>query len=86
MQDDTKKRSGKTAAILCAAVVIAILGIYLAAILYPLLGAAWGEGIAVGILIVYGLLIAAVIVGVIVALGQRLREIEGGEEENARKY
>jgi len=30
--------------------------------------------------------IVAVIVGVVVALNQRLREIEGGEEEEAKQY
>lgn len=83
MQDTTRK---KRAAILCAVVVIAILGIYLAAFLYPLLGASFGESVAVGILLVYGLLIAAVILGVLIALRQRLKELNSGEEEDAKKY
>lgn len=83
MQDTTRK---KRAAILCAVVIIAILGIYLAAFLYPLLGASFGESVAVGILLVYGLLIAAVILGVLIALRQRLKELNSGEEEDAKKY
>lgn len=83
MQDTTRK---KRAAILCAVVVIAILGIYLAAFLYPLLGASFGENMAVGILLAYGLLIAAVILGVLMALRQRLKELNSGEEEDAKKY
>ena len=86
MRDDTKKKSGKIAAFLCAAVVILLLGICLALILYPLLDASCGETIAVVILVVYGLIIVAVIAGVIAALCQRLREIEGGEEEDAKQY
>lgn len=39
-----------------------------------------------GILIVYGLLIVAVILGVLAALRQRLKEIESGEEEDAKQY
>lgn len=38
------------------------------------------------ILILYALVLLAVIVGVVIALIQRLREIERGEEEDARKY
>ncbi len=36
--------------------------------------------------IVYALLYAAIIVGVIAALSQRLREIDNGEEDEASKY
>jgi len=37
-------------------------------------------------LLLYGGLIVAVVFGVIAALRQRLKEIEGGEEEDAKKY
>lgn len=33
-----------------------------------------------------GAIFLAIIAGVLLALGQRLKEIDGGEEENARKY
>jgi len=85
MQDATKKNK-KKAPILCAAVVIAFLGVFLATILFPLIGEAYGQLMAVGFLVIYGLLIVAVIFGVLAALRQRLKEIEGGEEEDAKKY
>ena len=85
MQDTTKNRK-KKAPIICAAVVIGLLGIFLATILFPLIGEVYGELLAVGFLLIYGLGIIAVIIGVLVALRQRLKEIESGEEEDARKY
>ena len=42
--------------------------------------------IALVVLIIYGLAILAVITGILLALRQRLKEIEGGEEDEARKY
>lgn len=83
---DTTNINKKKGAILCAAVVIGILGIYLAVILFPLVGAAFGELLALGFLLIYGGVIIAVIAGIITALRQRLKEIEGGEEEDAKIY
>ena len=83
---DTTKNSKKKAHIICAAVVIGLLSIFLATILFPLIGEVYGELLAVGFLLIYGLGIIAVIIGVLVALRQRLKEIESGEEEDARKY
>lgn len=40
----------------------------------------------IGIMAVYVILGIAIIVGVLCAMVQRLREIRGGEEEDARKY
>ena len=85
MQNDTKRRK-KKAPIICAVVVIVLLGSFLATILFPLIGEVVGEALAVGFLLIYGGGIVAVIVGVVVALRQRLREIEGGEEEDAKQY
>ena len=85
MQNDIKK-SKKKAPIICAAVVIAFLGIFLATILFPLIGEVMGEALAVGYLLIYGGVIVAAIVGVVAALRQRLQEIEGGEEEDAKQY
>lgn len=82
MQKTTKKWT----AILCAAVVVGLLGLFLAAILFPLIGEACGEAVAMGFLLVYGLGIVAVIVGVLLALRQRLKELKGGEEDEAKKY
>lgn len=83
MQKNTKK---KWAAIVCAAVIVGLLGLFLAAILFPLVGQAVGEAVAMGFLLVYGLAVVAVIVGVLAALRQRLKEIRGGEEDEAKKY
>ena len=40
----------------------------------------------IGIMVVYGLLAVAIVVGALYAMVQRLREIQGGEEDEARKY
>ena len=40
----------------------------------------------IGIMVVYGLLAVAIVIGVLRAMVQRLREMERGEEEDARKY
>lgn len=85
MQNDIKK-SKKKAPIICATVVIAFLGIFLATILFPLIGEVMGKALAVGFLLIYGGVIVAAIVGVVAALRQRLQEIEGGEEEDAKQY
>ena len=37
-------------------------------------------------LLIYGGIILAIILGIAAALRQRLRELESGEEEDARKY
>ena len=84
MQNSTDRK--KRAPIICAVVIIGLLAVFLATILFPLVGASYGEWIALGFLAVYGLVIVAVIVGVLAALRQRLKEIESGEEEDARKY
>ena len=85
MRSDTKK-SKKIAPIICAIVMIALLGVFLATILFPLIGEVVGEALAVGFLLIYGGVIVAAIVGVVAALRQRLQEIEGGEEEDAKQY
>lgn len=40
----------------------------------------------IGIMAVYAILGIAIIIGVLCAMVQRLREIRGGEEEDAKKY
>ena len=85
MRDNSEKRRKKVAPLLCAVVVVVFLGLFLGALL-PLLDVGSGDGGAVVILILYALVLLAVIVGVVIALIQRLREIERGEEEDARKY
>ena len=44
------------------------------------------EWVVIPSLGVYVLVVGAVIVGVVVAMCQRLREIDGGEEDEAKKY
>lgn len=83
---NTTKQGKKKAAILIASVAVAILGVILIAIFLPLLGLTSDALPLIGLVLIYGALIAAVIIGVLLALCQRLQEIEGGEEEDAKKY
>ena len=79
-----EKKSKKKVAIVCALVVIALMTAYLLAIVIPLAGE--NLGLLIGILAVYAVLIVAAIIGVLLALRQRLKEIEGGEEDEAKRY
>lgn len=82
MRNTTKK----IAPILCAVFMILVLAAYLAVFLFAMLAERM-EILAVSILMgVYVLLIVAVIAGVIIALRQRLQEIDGGEEDAAKQY
>lgn len=85
MQNATKNRK-KIAPVICAAIVIAILLVYLGIFLFPVLGEELGGGIAIIVLIIFAASLLAVIGGVVLALRQRLKEIEGGEEEDAKQY
>ena len=80
------KKSKKRVAILCALVVIALMTAYLVGIIIPLAREALGEQIAVAILVIYAAVVLASIVGVTLALRQRLKEIESGEEDEAKRY
>ena len=80
------KKSKKRVAILCALVVIALMTAYLVGIIIPLAREALGEQIAVAILVIYAALVLTSIVGVTLALRQRLKEIESGEEDEAKRY
>lgn len=86
MQDSSDRRKKRTAPVVCAVLTVLFLGVVLAAIVCPLLGAGSGDGAAAVLLALYALVILAVIAGVLAALRQRLGEIERGEEEDARKY
>ena len=79
---DNKKR----ASILSAVVIIAVLAVFVGFILFPLISEMGGLFFAVMILLVYAGGIVAVIFGILAALRQRLREIESGEEEEAKQY
>ena len=81
-----EKKSKKRVAILAALVVIALMTVYLLAIIIPLAREVLGEGIVVAILVIYAAVVLASIVGVTLALRQRLKEIESGEEDEAKRY
>ena len=83
MRNTTDKKRG---AIACAAVGIGFFAVILAVILVPLVGEAYGDVMVWIFLLVYGGIILAIILGIAAALRQRLRELESGEEEDARKY
>lgn len=85
MQNGTNNRK-KIAPIVCTVVVVGLLAIFLASLLYGLVVEACGELLAMGILGMYAAVIVAAMIGVVAALRQRLREIDGGEEEDAKKY
>ena len=80
------KEKKKRASILSAVVIITLLAVFVGCILFPLISEMGGLFFASILLLFYAGGIVAVIFGVIAALGQRLREIESGEEEEARKY
>ncbi len=76
----------KIAPILCAAAFILFWIIYLAFLFTPMIGASAGGFAVVAFLFFVALIIIAMIVGVFLALRQRLLEIEGGEEDEAKQY
>ena len=86
MRESTNQKSKRKAPIICAVVMVGFLAIWLAAIIFPLLGGLLGETAVFVLLLIYVFVIVAVMVGVLLALRQRLREIEGGEEEEAKQY
>ena len=85
MQSGTKKRK-KKAAVISAFVMIALFGICLAVLLASAIMPDGGDMSELGAVLICGSWIAAVLVGVTLALRQRLKEIEGGEEEDAKQY
>ena len=80
------KEDKKRGSILSAVVIISILAVFVGFILFPLISEMGGMLFAAVILLLYAGGIVAVIFGIIAALRQRLEEIEGGEEEEAKKY
>ena len=81
-----EKKSKKRVAVIAALVMIALMTLYLVGIVIPLVRETMGVGIAVTILVIYGTVILASMVGVTLALRQRLKEIESGEEDEAKRY
>ena len=81
MQENSKKRSG---ALLAAVVIITLATLLIGAFVLTIHGRE-DAGLN-GILGVYIAVLAAVIIGVLAALRQRLQEIKKGEEDEAKKY
>ena len=80
------KEEKKRGAVISAVVIITMLAVFVGCILFPLISEMGGVFFAVMLLMLYIAGILAVIFGIIAALKQRLDEIEGGEEEEAKKY
>ena len=84
---ETINRKKKIAPIVVAVLVVLYIGplVLMMAALAGFLGAQ--EGLAVApFFLLYAFAGGAVIVGVLAAMAQRLREIDGGEEDEASKY
>ena len=88
MQSNSERRGKRKGSILSAAVVLLWLaGLILAVALTALEAARAGVcGAAALLLALYGVLGGAAVIGVVLALRQRLREIDGGEEDDAAQY
>lgn len=87
MQNGTEKKRKSLAAAVAALVMVALFGLILLFLLSTLeetIG--FGVHLATAFLVVYALVVLAMILGVIAALRQRLRELKSGEEEEAKKY
>lgn len=84
----TTDRKKKTAGAVLAAVVIALPVLLILALpLLPLLPWARApEAAEIGALLLCAVPLAAILIGVVVVLVQRIREIKGGEEDEAKKY
>ena len=80
------KEDKKRGAVISAVIIIVVLAVFVGFILFPLISEMGGVFFAVMLLMLYIAGILAVIFGVLAALKQRLEEIEGGEEEEAKKY
>ena len=88
MRSSSERCGKRKGSILSAAVVLLWLaGLILAVVLTALEAARAGEcGAAALLLALYGVLGGAAVIGVVLALRQRLREIDGGEEDDAAQY
>ena len=76
----------KRAAIIYAAVAVGIMLIYIAIVVFAVLSEAMGDIAGLFFIGIFVTVFLAMIVGVLFALRQRIREIDGGEEEDAKKY
>ena len=83
MQKTTKK---KIPAVVCALLALAGILAYLLILIMAMRGEMPGIPATVLIIVVYGVPVIAVLIGVLLALRHRLKEIDGGEEEDAKQY
>ncbi len=84
MQKNTKKKIPPG---VVALIVIVYVGPLVGLVLYAAaIAGSEGAGGVLPFLLLYALIGGAVIVGIVRAMAQRLREIDGGEEDEARKY
>lgn len=81
-----RKNTKKLAPIACAAIVVALLALYIAVILFTLFTESLGDMIGILVVVVATGIILAAIIGVLAALRQRMKEIDKGEEEDAKIY
>lgn len=81
-----RKNTKKLAPIACAAIVIVLLALYIAVILFTLFTESLGDLIGIVVVLVATGIILAAIIGVLAALRQRMKEIDKGEEEDAKIY
>ena len=86
MQGGTDKGKKKLAAALAAVVVVVFLALYFGAPVAALLDI--GEEVRPVLVMMSPAVLAgaAVVVGIVIVLFQRLREIDKGEEDDAKKY
>ena len=84
MQSNTKK---KIAPVLITILALLFAGPQFASLVYFAAGLAGSDagGFSL-VLLPFAAIFGAVTVGILLALGQRLREIDGEEEEDAKKY
>ena len=82
---EDKRNRKKIAPWIVALVFIAFFGIYIGVLIFAQLQAREAP-FAVVLMGVYIVVLAAMIIGIILALRQRLKEIDGGEEDEALQY
>lgn len=83
MQKNTKK---KFPAILSALIIVIMLLAFLLVFVIALKSEEPENAALWTIIVLYGIPIAAIMIGIIFALRQRIKEIDSGEEENAKQY
>ncbi|MBR6216612.1 MAG: MerR family transcriptional regulator [Spirochaetaceae bacterium] len=82
IEKDDINRKKKTGAIAAAAIFCAFMLMMLGILAYGVIG----DSAPVLSMLVPGIIILSVLIGIIVVLIQRIKEIDGGEEYDARKY